>query len=198
MGREIELKIPLTKAEYDDVFAIMNKEKSVSEICVKTQPEFIEKSDEYYSRYTDRDERKKNGEPQVLRIRGDEKEGQLTYTFTIKRKRKENGIEFNEENETLVENPEVLRDLFMVSGYIKYFEKCKEAYGCHCNLNSCPSIDFHLELEKVNQYFYVEIECTDDAGNAEEIGQSLENFVRALGLDPAKRDSRSWMKILNS
>lgn len=196
MGREIELKIPLTKQQYDDIFCVINGEKTFDGVKVLSTPVFIKKWDEYYSRYKDREERKVHGEPQVIRIRGEEKDGKVESYFTIKRKSKENGIEFNEENETYIENADVLRDLFGVASYVKYFEKCKEAWGCNCALTSRDDVVFHFELEKVNQYFYVEIEYTKEDMDPTIVGQLLETLVRKLGLNPEDKDSRSWMKIL--
>ena len=54
----------------------------------------------------------------------------------------------------------------------------------------------HLELEKVNGLAYVEIEVTTDNLPADKVRQNLEAFVKELGLDPSKRDSRSWMEII--
>lgn len=196
MGREIELKIPLTKAQYEQIFQVLNGEKSIEGINVISKPVFIKKWDEYYSRYTDRAERRHSDEPQVIRIRGEEKEGRVESYFTIKRKSKENGIEFNDENESFIENPEVLRDFFGVAGYLKYFEKCKEAWGCAVALSKEPAVEFHFELERVNQYFYIEVEYTKNDVEPDKVGKLLEDLVIQFGLNPEDKDSRSWMKIL--
>ena len=196
MGREIELKIPLTNQQYDEIFCVINGEKTLDGIKVLSKPVFIKKWDEYYSRYKNREERDVHGEPQVIRIRGEEKEGKIESYFTIKRKSKENGIEFNEENETYIENPDVLRDFFNVACYIRFFEKCKEAWGCNVCVSENPQAEFHLELEKVNQYYYVEIEYTKEDMDPNIVGQLLETLVRKLGLNPKDKDSRSWGKIL--
>jgi len=198
MAREIELKIPLSKNEYDDLYKIIYSEKQICTVKILSTPVFVKKYDEYYSKYKTREERKNNDEPQVIRIRGEESKNNKKSFFTLKRKSKENGIEFNDEKETYIENADVLRDLFCVAGYIKYFEKCKEAFGVMCCLNSNPNVEFHLELEKVNQFYYVEIECTKDDIEPARVGNLLESLVLELGLDPKTRDSRSWMKILES
>lgn len=196
MGREIELKIPLKKQQYDDIFCVIKGEKTLDGVKVLSEPVFIKKWDEYYSRYKDREERKIHGEPQVLRIRGEEKDGKIESYFTIKRKSKENGIEFNEENETYIENADVLRDFFNVACYIKFFEKCKEAWGCNCALTNRDDVVFYFELEKVNQFYYIEVEYTNEDENPDVVRKLLEELVIQFELNPKDRDSRSWMKIL--
>ena len=49
-----------------------------------------------------------------------------------------------------------------------------------------------------NNLKYVEIEVTDDGSPADEVRSELEKFVTMLGLDCSKRDSRSWMEIINA
>ena len=184
MGREIEIKIPLTQSEYDSLFAKINEPPF-------TTPEHLLKSDIYFSRYDTREERKAKNEPQVIRIRTDENlnEGTKKSYFCIKRKSIENGIEFNSENETFIEDENVLKLLFEVSDYHQFFQKNKDAFSTYYN-------DMHLELEKVNGLAYVEIEVTTDNLPADKVRQNLEAFVKTLGLDPSNRDSRSWMEII--
>ena len=186
MAREIEIKIPLTQSEYDSLFAKINEPPF-------TTPEHLLKSDIYFSRYDTREERKAKNEPQVIRIRTDENlnEGTKKSYFCIKRKTIENGIEFNAENETFIEDEKVLEQFFEVAGYTKYFQKNKDAFSTYNG-------DFHLELEKVNGMCYVEIEVTTSSLPAETVRQNLEAFVKDLGLDSSKRDSRSWMEIINA
>ena len=69
MGREIEIKIPLTAAEYDRLLSFVNGSE-VRELS------HIRKSDRYYSRYTTETERRQavraGQEPNVIRIRTEE------------------------------------------------------------------------------------------------------------------------------
>lgn len=184
MAREIEIKIPLTQSEYDTLFAKINEPPF-------TAPVHLLKSDTYFSRYDTREERRAKNEPQVIRIRTDENlnEGTKQSYFCIKRKAIENGIEFNAENETFVEDENVIKLLFEVSDYHQFFQKNKDAFSTYYN-------DFHLELEKVNGLTYVEIEVTTDNLPADQVSKNLQDFVVSLGLDPKKRDSRSWMEII--
>lgn len=186
MGREIEIKIPLTKEEYDSLFSKIQQPPF-------TKPEHLLKSDTYFSRYDTLEERKQackeNKEPRVIRLRTDEYENQKKSYFCIKNKSIQNGIEFNDEHESLLEDPEVLKLFFKVAGYKEYFQKNKDAYSTYHG-------DFHLELEKVNGLTYVEIEVTTSDLPADTVRQNLEAFVKDLGLDPSKRDSRSWMEII--
>ena len=71
MGREIEIKIPLSDAEYDKIFSVISGNVVLDGLEVKTKPEHILKADEYYSRYQTRAESKEAGEPQVIRIRSE-------------------------------------------------------------------------------------------------------------------------------
>ena len=204
MGREIEIKIPLSAEEYQKLFdLIFNKENAIDGVTVKRGactdgwPRLITKRDEYWSKYNSREERLTNNEPQVIRLRSED-DGKICRSFfTIKYKKKENGIEFNREDETFVEDAEVLREFFAEAGYHKWFDKVKKSSGAYCLSTVLPGVEFHLEMEKVNDLPYVEIEVTDDQMDAESVRKGLEDFVLQLGLNPQKRDSRSWVEILN-
>ena len=200
MGREIEIKIPLTEAQYDFIRDVISRSKEVENLKITSgKIEHILKSDEYYSRYQTRAESKAAGEPQVIRIRServDDGETNERSFFCIKRKSIENGIELNREDETFVENADVVRDLLGFSGYHKFFEKKKDALSVHCESDVLSGADFHLELEIINNLKYVEIEVTEEGLAADEVRSALEKFVTLFGLDASKRDSRSWMEIL--
>ena len=200
MGREIEIKIPLIDEQYDKIFSVITGAEPLTGVKVFGQPEHLIKSDIYFSRYNTREESKAAGEPQVIRIRSEVAVGDKTNErsfFCIKRKTIENGIEFNREDETFVEKPEIIRDLLLFSGYHQFFEKNKDAYGVHCESVVLPGCDFHLELEKVNGLKYVEVEVTDGADAADDVRAALEKFMEQFGLDTSKRDKRSWMEIIN-
>ena len=201
MGREIEIKIPLTDAEYDKIFSVISGEQTLAGLEVAIDGlEHLLKSDTYFSRYASREESKAAGEPQVIRIRSEAAAGDKTNErsyFCIKRKSIENGIELNREDETFVEKPEVIRDLLLFSGYNQFFEKNKDAYGVHCRSVVLPGCDFHLELEVVNGLKYIEVEVTDGTDKADDVRLALEKFMELFGLDTSKRDKRSWMEIIN-
>ena len=201
MGREIEIKIPLTDAEYEKIFKVISGDMKLDGLDVDSNGlEHLLKTDTYFSRYASREESKAAGEPQVIRIRS-EKPAEATAGehsfFCIKRKTIENGIELNREDETFVEKPEVVRDLLLFSGYHQFFEKNKDAYGVHCQSVVLPGCDFHLELERVNGLKYVEVEVTDGSDKADDVRLALEKFMEQFGLDTSKRDKRSWMEIIN-
>jgi len=200
MGREIEIKIPLTDEQYDKIFSVITGTENLTGVKVLGQPEHLIKSDIYFSRYNTREESKAAGEPQVIRIRSEVAAGDKTNErsfFCIKRKTIENGIEFNREDETFVEKPKIIRDLLLFSGYHQFFEKNKDAYGVHCQSVVLPGCDFHLELEKVNGLKYIEVEVTDGSDAADDVRAALEKFMEQFGLDTSKRDHRSWMEIIN-
>ena len=195
MGREIEIKIPLTDDQYDKIFSVITWAETLSGLEVIAQPEHLLKSDIYFSRYNTREESRAAGEPQVIRIRSEAGAEKKAF-FCIKRKTIENGIELNREDETFVENPEVIRDLLLFSGYHQFFEKNKDSYGVHCHSVVLPDCDFHLELEKVNGLKYIEVEVTDGTDAADAVRGALEKFMELFGLDTSKRDHRSWMEII--
>ena len=200
MGREIEIKIPLSDFEYDKIFSVISGDEQLTGLTVNDKPVRILKSDEYYSLYQTRAESKAKGEPQVIRIRSEnssETASEKRAFFCIKRKSIENGIELNREDETFVENADVIRDLLQFSGYQKFFEKIKDAWSVHCGATVLAGADFHLELEIVNNLKYVEIEVTEEGQPADTVRSALEKFVTLFGLDSSKRDSRSWMEIIN-
>ncbi|MCR5061988.1 MAG: hypothetical protein K6A89_01750 [Treponema sp.] len=211
MGREIELKIPLSDSQYDYILSVIYGKKNISGFSFDNSRLCkIEKDDEYFSRYSSREESRENGEPQVIRIRSEESVAaqnssesencgaQKKSYFCIKRKVIENGIELNSENETFVENADVIRDLLELSGYSKFFEKQKNAVSSYCHASELLNSIFHLELEIVNNLKYIEVEVTDENEEADVVRKALEKFVSAFGLDASLKDSRSWMQILGA
>lgn len=199
MGQEIELKIPLTQEEYDFVFSVIAGNTIIEGLHI-SKFEKLFKSDEYFSRYETMKERNEKVlaglEPRVIRIRSEKKEnGKEESFFTLKWKTVKNGIEMNREDETAVENADVLRSLFSSIGFYKYFEKNKDAYSVYCKYKDFEE-ELHLELEKVNQYLYFEVEYTGNSSEPEKIKADLNTFVKLFGLDPQKKDFRSWMSII--
>ena len=203
MGREIEIKIPLTSEEFDRIYDFLCLKKSIDGIKIlgddknPRERNFYLKKDEYFSKYKKEIERRENNEPQVIRIRTQDFENDRRSYFTIKRKVVEDGIEVNKEDETFIEDADVLRDFFALSGYSRWFSKEKKACGVYCTFSLFEGVTFHLELEIVNELKYVEIEVTDTDGSAKDIKAGLTQFVKALNLDPLKKDSRSWVEIIN-
>lgn len=202
---EIELKIPLSENDFFHIKNLINNVEK-SEALDFSSSEKILKSDEYFSRYKTRGERLKNGEFEVIRIRTEKSGGKTKSFFTTKRKSLVDGFEVNDEKESFVENPEVLRDFLLESGFEIWFKKEKDALSVFCALKN-GGTKYHLELEKVNGLFYVEIEnvssaaggkIEDEEKNREEIFSALEKIVASLGLDIKKRDSRSWTEILKN
>lgn len=203
MGREIEIKIPLTSEEFDRIYDFLCLKKSIDGIKIlgddknPCERKFFLKKDEYFSKYKKEIERRENNEPQVIRIRTQDFENDRRSYFTIKRKVVEDGIEVNKEDETFIEDANVLRNFFALSGYSRWFSKEKKACGVYCTFSLFEGVTFHLELEIVNELKYVEIEVTDTDGSAKDIKAGLTQFVKALNLDPLKKDSRSWVEIIN-
>lgn len=194
---EIEIKIPLEESEFSYLEDSIYRRKT-SENLEFSSSEKILKSDEYFSRYKTRAERKSNNEFEVIRIRTEKiGENQKSF-FTTKRKSLVNGFEVNDEKETFVENPEVLRNFLLESGFNIWFSKKKDALSVFCNLKN-HKMTFHLELEKVNGLKYVEIENTSSCENQkDEIFAELKKIVSELGLDISKNDSRSWVEIIEN
>lgn len=197
MSREIELKVPLTLEQFDRIEKILTKKEQLPSINIRGLSHIL-KSDEYFSRYHTHEERIKNNELRVIRLRTEnDGTGEKSF-FCIKRKTIENGVEFNSEKETFVEDADVLRDFFEASGFIKWFEKKKDAISVYATLSEKPDFEAHLELEKVNSLPYIEIEYTKEDLPADQVRASLEQILLALGVDPKNRDSRSWAEILES
>ena len=195
MSREIELKVPLTLEQFERIQKILTQKEQLSSINIRGLSHIL-KSDEYFSRYHTHEERIKNKELRVIRLRTEnDGRGEKSF-FCIKRKTIENGVEFNSEKETFVEDADVLRAFFEASGFIKWFEKKKDAIGVLCSLDS-SGFEAHLELEKVNSLPYIEIEYTKEDLPADEVRSNLEKILLALDVDPKKRDSRSWAEILS-
>jgi adenylate cyclase class IV len=195
MSREIELKVPLTCEQFDRIEKILTQKEQLSSIDIRGLSHIL-KSDEYFSRYHTHEERIKNNELRVIRLRTENDGTGDKSFFCIKRKTIENGIEFNSEKETFVEDADVLRAFFEASGFIKWFEKKKDAISVYVTLSEKPDFEAHLELEKVNSLPYVEIEYTKEDLPADQVRAGLEQILLALGVDPKKRDSRSWAEIL--
>lgn len=197
MSREIELKVPLTCEQFDRIQKILTQKEQLSSINVRGLSHIL-KSDEYFSRYHTHEERIKNKELRVIRLRTEnDGKGEKSF-FCIKQKTIENGVEFNFEKETFVEDADVLRGFFEASGFIKWFEKKKDALSVYATVAENSDFEAHLELEKVNSLPYIEIEYTKDDLPADQVRAGLEKILLALGVDPKKRDSRSWAEILES
>ena len=207
MAREIEMKIPLNQDQYDCIYDVIFGKKSIEGLEVG-EPVNIVKKDEYYSKYelfAERVAKVREGvEPQVIRVRTVLKSKDGTenkkYFFTIKRKTVENGVEYNKEDETSIEKPYVLRELFDLAGYTMWFEKQKDAFSVYCKAPIMPNVDFHVELEMVNGYKYIEVEVVDENESvpADDVRKALEDFMRLLGLNPDDKDSRSWKEIVSA
>lgn len=195
MNREIELKIPLKKEEYLKILQKI-KDNDDSLFLFKNVQKILKK-DEYFSRFKTYEERRKNNESEVIRMRTqiiDEK--QQTF-FTIKRKSIQNGIETNCENETFIENPNVLYQFFNESGFIKWFSKEKNSISTICNCKKIEgNLNFHLELLIVNNLYYLEVEILDQKIDEKNAKSALCKFVEILGLNSKNADSRSWAEIL--
>ncbi len=196
MSREIELKVPLSEEQFDRIEKILTQNQ-LSSINIRSLSHIL-KSDEYFSRYHTHEERIKNKELRVIRIRTENDGTGEKAFFCIKRKTIENGVEFNSEKETFVEDADVLRAFFEASGFIKWFEKKKDALSIYATVAENSDFEAHLELEKVNSLPYIEIEYTKEDLPADQVRAGLEKILLALGVDPKKRDSRSWAEILES
>ena len=207
MAREIEMKIPLSQDQYDYIYDVIFGKKSIDGLTVE-DPVNIVKKDEYYSKYeifAERVSKVREGvEPQVIRIRTvlKSKDGNENkkYYFTIKRKVIENGIEINKEDETFIEKPYVLRDLFQLAGYTMWFEKQKDAFSTYCKSSVMAGVNFHLELEMVNGFKYIEVEVVDEDDKlpADDVKNALGEFMKLFGLNPDDKDSRSWKEIVSA
>lgn len=197
MSREIELKVPLSVEQFDRIQKILTQKEQLSSINIRGLSHIL-KSDEYFSRYHTHEERIKNKELRVIRLRTEnDGKGEKSF-FCIKQKTIENGVEFNSEKETFVEDADVLRAFFEASGFIKWFEKKKDALSVYATVSENSDFEAHLELEKVNSLPYIEIEYTKEDLPADQVRAGLEKILLALGVDPKKRDSRSWAEILES
>jgi adenylate cyclase class IV len=207
MGREIELKIPLSQNEYDFIKNVIYSETKIPDISFMSKPVFLVKEDEYYSRFNSYEERLENNEAQCIRIRSEavysncllsgigECTEEKSY-FTIKRKSYKDNMEVNQEDETFVENADVLRELFSEAKYKCWFKKEKRAHSVYGKADSYPDILIHCELVKVNNLLYIEVEVTDENILPERIQAALDTFVSLLKLDPQKKDVRSWKQII--
>lgn len=205
MAREIEMKIPLKEEQYDYIYNVIFG-KEVIQGLVFDKPAKIIKNDEYYSKYelfAERMAKVREGvEPQVIRIRTvlknkDDKEKKDSY-FTIKRKKIENDIELNKEDETYIEKPEVLRQLFNLAGYTMWFEKQKDSFSVSCKAPLLNGTPFHVELEIVNGFKYVEVEVTEENLLEDTVKTALGDFMKLLGLNPEDKDGRSWKEIVSA
>ena len=206
MSREIEMKVPLSEERFAEIESVLLGKKRLPEISFRS-PERIFKSDEYFSFYRTHEERLRNKELPVIRIRTEKKspaapdggvEDNPRSFFCIKEKRVEGGLELNSESETYIENPDVLRAFFAAAGYAKWFEKTKKSLSVFCSPHDNPGFEAHLELVRANNLPYAEIEYTGDDFSSDEVRASLVRILGALGVDSGKSDSRSWAEILGS
>lgn len=181
MGSEIESKIILTEEEFDRIVAEFGKRDTY---------EVANKSDKYYSVYGSIEQGRAHKEP-LIRIR---EEGDKAF-FTLKKKTVRDGVEYNEENETFVEDSSVIEKFLLATGYKKVFEKTKETMGVYYNDSE---FSYHAEVEKLNdKVFAIEVECVEP-GDPQKIKEGVLKVFEAIGIkDPGSRlESRSWMEIL--
>ena len=73
MGKEIEMKVPVSENEFQRLLDFASKTKSGVEHYLK--------KDEYYSRYDSDEERKTKGEPKVIRIRTEKSDEEEKHFF---------------------------------------------------------------------------------------------------------------------
>ncbi len=199
MASEIEIKIPLNIEDFERIEKLISPGGQKSGSCQLVFSDFMRifKSDRYFSRYKTRQDRKENGEFEVIRLRTEKTGGGKKSFFTTKRKSLVNGFEVNDEKETFVENPEVLENFLLSSEFIKWFEKTKDAQSVLCRLRDGKDLVFHLELEKVNSFFYVEIECAESRNcQNSEVFLELKKAAEALSLSIENIDPRPWTEIL--
>lgn len=223
MGREIEVKLPLTEELFVKILNWLCGHETKDNIQTKN-PELIFKSDEYYSQYTNHQERLAN-EPRVIRLRTEKKQSGFiealkgkkyseiknwlyqkekeknpdsTAFFTIKTKQIENGMEFNKEDETYIQDADVLREFFNRTKFLCWFKKEKIAFGSMVQLiekkdriskkeSESHYLTFHLELELVNGLPYIEIEYTGEKESSETVKNQLNNLLKNLNLSDIKK-----------
>ena len=223
MGREIEMKIALTQEEFLSVYKAIYGEEKYSKIQFG-KVQLLFKQDKNYSRYKTHKERKASSEPKIIRLRKEEiieLEKPVDFTnqnmskvseifksfrspenknqsfFTIKYKTRQDGIEFNREDETFVEKQEVIEEMLEIAGYECWFTKEKCAWSSHCTSSILDNTDFHLELEAVNNLLYLEVEVTESDKNPDAIKNGIIEFIKTLKINPEHKDSRSWVEILS-
>lgn len=192
MGREIEFKIPLNPNQYDFIKQMLDypsKNKNLNIFDIKD----IYKKDEYYSQYLTEEERIKNKEVPVIRLRTEN--NNKTY-FTVKSKSYENGIEVNSENETYVENADAIRSFFTLTGFNQWFYKEKKALSFYAYDIREAEFIFHCELVTVNNLTYFEIESTNLDLEKNRLIEKMNKFISFFNLDPKNKDSRTWVQII--
>lgn len=224
MGREIEMKIALTSQEFLSVYKAIYGEEKYSQIQFG-EVQLLFKQDKNFSRYKTHEERKASNEPKVIRLRKEEileinkpldfsnqdmskvsdyfksfcrPSNKHQSFFTIKYKTKQDGIEFNKEDETFVEDQNVIEEMLEIAGYECWFTKEKCAWSSHCKCSALDNTDFHLELEAVNNLLYLEVEVTDSDKTPDLIKNGIIEFIKILKINPEHKDSRSWVEILNT
>lgn len=134
---EIESKILLTQEEYEKLLERTNWSYPVS------------REDTYFRLPTFK-------EGQFVRIRETAIPGKgNTKVITYKEKNFEEGIENNTEEESLISNSEVIKNILRVSGFEQYFHK-----STYVRDSLYGSLPLHLELKEVEGIKALEIECT--------------------------------------
>ncbi|MBQ8679676.1 MAG: hypothetical protein IJ530_07920 [Treponema sp.] len=87
--REIELKIPLTQEEFTHIEDFLLGRKKIDSLSLR-DVEKILKNDEYFSLYKSHEERLKNKELRVIRIRSEKNSPFLPAELTCSAKRAKN------------------------------------------------------------------------------------------------------------
>lgn len=176
---EIEIKIPLSKKEYDAV-----KDK------VEGYAVYNCKRDKYFSKYNTKEERIANNEC-MTRIRA----ANGKWYLTLKRKNLKDGVEVNEEIESQIsfDKPVDLFELLKEKGYKEYFTKEKITNLWH-------EVDFPVrltcELVNISNTYYFEIEVADYEGPEQGAIEAIKTCCKKWSLNYNDRDDRSWAEIL--
>jgi adenylate cyclase class IV len=185
---EVETKYALSEIDF----------KRISIIFAKRLAENLFKKDSYYSRYSTRKKAIAKGEP-VIRIR---EENGKSY-LTLKHKNFKKSYEYNEEEETLVDDIKVVKNLLFASGYEEFFYKEKNSWSFFREVpikkdnKEEKKILVHMELEEVNgRYHYLELEVTDKDASLEDSIYAIQEVAKSVQVTDDMRDDRTWPEIL--
>ena len=160
---------------------VLDKEKLLKQLTKEYGKTLCSVKDDTYFKYN------LLGATKNIRIRSSNIDTRLTF----KEKSVIDGLEINEENETVISDPEVMEKLIIQMGGIKFFKKKKITHKFEWR-------DFVIECCDVNNIgTFLEIETvTESKEHAEEIKQQILTLFEKFEIDPQCIEERSYMELI--
>ena len=183
---EFEGKVLLTPEQYINIIS-SPETKSIKKLV---------KFDTYYSKFPSSKIAKEYGES-LTRIRVESDKSYLT----LKHREVIDGFETNVENETQIENVNILKQLLTESGYAETFKKYKTSFLLESYKVLDNDGEVHVELETISNgkdkiLYALEIECVGEDIDPKYAKQCVIDAFNSYGFSSKKLEPKTWRELL--